>query len=85
MSERAEPVPNIWPIITESCDRAMVSNAGAHPSVECLPASPQAGEALALVGQVNGYPLYCCYFTGHHHCPRGTGVVGKIQAEPVVC
>ena len=84
MSERSEPVPNIWPIITESCDRAMVSNAGAHPSVECLPASPQAGEALALVGQVNGYPLYCCYFTGHCAGP-GTGVVGKIQAEPVVC
>ena len=64
MSERSEPVPNIWPIITESCDRAMVSNAGAHPSVECLPASPQAGEALALVGQVNGYfvKLLFCVF-----------------------
>ena len=62
-----------------SCARAMVSNAGAHPSVECpLPASPQAGEATPALGQVNGYPLYCCYFTG-------PGVAGKIQAEPVVC
>ena len=61
--ESTEPVPNIWPIITEravrAVSRAMVSNAGAHHGSEwklLLPASPQAGEAsslTALSGQVN--------------------------------
>ena len=90
MSESTEPVPNIWPIITERAVRAvsrvMVSNAGAHHGEwrHLLPASPQAGEAsslTALPGQVNAASVVLLLL--HWPLPAG-GVVGKIRAEPVV-